>query len=718
MSRKFSVAPHRPAFEPLEPRWLLSAVDPSAELNSLKLGWDAGASTSAAVTRPLGDATPAGTTFRIDEQFGGTWWDANKTINDTQDNLMCWAAAASNALEWTGWGSVPGIATSQQIFQYYQDHWTDNGGMMEFAWRWWFSGTNTTQGWSGWSQVDVAGGGFWPAASFAGYFHDQENPAQAMTAIDQWSRAGDSVTLGLYGPGGHAITCWGFNVDPANPTNYYGIWVTDSDDSESSDNPPAQLRYYEVAQSGGKWYLQDYYGSNAWYIGSVEALAPRTVGASLTISGLPDQTLAKNTTRPAAVYLPSYASASGAPGAALSYSIVGNTDPSAGVSLVAGVTLSFAPTAEWTGYSDVTVQVTDGVHTATDTFRVTVTNPTVSLAGSLSAIVLTNPTGPLNYNLIQLQVRNTGSGTASGFSTMQLWASKDGVLDGSDDFKLADIRPYVYLPAGATGYYYFSYIVPDTVPAGTYNLVGVIDSSSDFSSANTSGNQTSIANVLVMQNPDLTVGIPLVVLPLTTPGSWGWTLLRVNNTGSAWAWGQADIQVWASTDGVLGNGAGDVLLTTLSNYWIVLPPGAAGYYAAVFQLPQSMASGSYSIMAVVNSSDTLAETDLTNNTATLPKSYSLAGVHTAGVQGAVTPRSPAPAIVNATASHVTPAPGVTPTMRTVSVAGLSSIGSQTHAAAESPVAGATPRWFLAGHLPPSHSVFETLAGCDVFALQP
>ncbi len=786
-----------------------TGTQPTAGQNAMKLGAD-DVSLVAAASSPLGDATPAGAMFRSDLTFGGTWWDANKTLSNTDDDLMCWAAAASNMLEWTGWGSVAGLTSSQQIFQYLNAHWTDQGGMMEYAWDWWFSGANPSAGWSGWSQVEAAGGDFWPSNSISNYFHDQETPSQAMTSIDQWTRAGYGVTIGLYGVGGHAITVWGFNYDPSNPTNYYGIWVTDSDDDKSSDSPADRLRYYDVSLSGGKWYLQNFYGSNSWYIGSVEALDRKpggttepsqvdlwqyasdaetssgqltytivgntnpSCGVSIsgnrwivvspthnwsgvstvtvqvsdgqytstdtfrvtvvavnqppTISGLPDQTLPENTKNPSAVYLPSYASDPETASPSLTYTIIGNTNPSCGVSIVSGAYLSLAPTAGWIGYSDITIQVTDGQYTSTDTFRVTVTAPTVSLSGTLSPLYVPDPTGPLGYNLVQLQVRNTGNATASSLATMQLWASGDGVLGGADDFKLAEIRPYVYLTAGSTGTYYFSYVLAGNIPAGTYSLVATIDVSGDILKSNTSAAQTSIADSLVVQNPDLTISIPVVVLPLTTPGSWVVTVLKVDNAGSAWTYGQSDIQVWASTDGILGNGTGDTLLSTLHNYWIVLPPHVSGYYVAVFQLPSSLVSGEYSIMAVINPTGSIAETSLANNTGTYKTTYSL-GVQKAAAaplgqvaqvsatrasaQSSESPAAvsdPEPISVSSSASGA-----VTPAESGVSVASSSPSGYDGHVASPT-TTGAPERsghrlLAVFGHA--VKSPFESLVGLNV-----
>jgi hypothetical protein len=67
--------------------------------------------------------------------MGGTWHDAEKSPTNEEDDLMCWAAAASNILAWTGWGYPSGtsFANEDDMFGYYQDHWTDQGGIMEFA---------------------------------------------------------------------------------------------------------------------------------------------------------------------------------------------------------------------------------------------------------------------------------------------------------------------------------------------------------------------------------------------------------------------------------------------------------------------------------------------------------------------------------------------------------------------------------------------------------
>jgi hypothetical protein len=225
-----------------------------------------------ALLASCGVASAASVDYFNYEHFGGTWYDVEKSPTNPNDNNMCWAAASSTILTWTGWGN-PCSTNADTIFSYFVNHWTDQGGIMEYAWDWWFDGTNTVQGWSGWAQVDVPGGGFWNGKyDFYEYYQRSAVDDLVLAAIDQYLNAGYGVALGLYGPGGHSVSCWGYTYD-SDTGNYLGVWITDSDDDKSLTNPPDRLRYYSVTETSGKWYLQNFYGSNSWYIGEVQALA-------------------------------------------------------------------------------------------------------------------------------------------------------------------------------------------------------------------------------------------------------------------------------------------------------------------------------------------------------------------------------------------------------------------------------------------------------------
>lgn len=227
----------------------------------------------------------APTNYFVWDNWGGTYADAEKSFLNTEDDDLCWAAAASNVLEYTGWGKVGGMTNADQMFARFQDHWTDQGSLPRYAWNWWFDGISRP-GSPGWSSVDVpGGGGFYPGQNFSNYFHESWGSSASLSAIDTYLHAGWGTALAIY-DGGHAITVWGFQYDSANPDYYTGVYVTDSDDFKNTVNPPDLLQYYAVGLSGGNWYLQDYYGTSNWYIDGVQGLAPIPAPGALLLGGI------------------------------------------------------------------------------------------------------------------------------------------------------------------------------------------------------------------------------------------------------------------------------------------------------------------------------------------------------------------------------------------------------------------------------------------------
>ena len=219
---------------------------------------------------------PTGSSYMLIDNWGGSWCDAEKDPGP-DDDILCWAATASNMLEWTGWGFVSTFDDTDDMFQEYQDHWTDEGYVLGYGLVWWFDGTVIDLG-AGWASVDVPGSGdFWdPPYAYVTYSAEYLG-SDSLQHIDSYLHNGMAVGLGIHN-GGHVITCWGFNYDPGvnkstDPHNYYkGVWVSDSDDNKNVWNPPDMLRYYEVAYHDGKWYMDNYGGG--WYIDEVIGLAP------------------------------------------------------------------------------------------------------------------------------------------------------------------------------------------------------------------------------------------------------------------------------------------------------------------------------------------------------------------------------------------------------------------------------------------------------------
>lgn len=212
----------------------------------------------------LGLAAPgpggAATYFLFDD-FGGTWHDANKSPANTEDDLMCWAATAANILAWGKW-TTPLYQTADQIFRHFQDHWTDQGGYMSWAWKWWFDGSPPP--YSTASYPDVPGGGnFFPNLNFYDYYAYASGKS-IMSRIDALLHQGLGVGLVISKTGAspHAVTVWGFSY--REPGVYQSLFITDSDDGYLG------LKEYPLIFSGTAWYLGG--GYQGWKLGLVQAL--------------------------------------------------------------------------------------------------------------------------------------------------------------------------------------------------------------------------------------------------------------------------------------------------------------------------------------------------------------------------------------------------------------------------------------------------------------
>jgi len=239
--------------------------------------------------------TSTGTSVILWENFGGFWADAEKAPNNIppyndEDDLLCWSATCSNMLEWTGWGFVPGMdyGNTDTFFAYYQDHTTDKGSLNEHGLEWWFTGFLNDHGDpANWSSEDVPGADFWSLSyTWTDYVLIDWTNTQIPQNIDSWINSGYPVGFAIYPinpPGGHAITCWGYNYDSdgATPEDYYlGVWVTDSDSHKHLTDPDDVIRYYELDYwdnntgdtSDDYWYMPNY--GNGWRIGGVCALKP------------------------------------------------------------------------------------------------------------------------------------------------------------------------------------------------------------------------------------------------------------------------------------------------------------------------------------------------------------------------------------------------------------------------------------------------------------
>lgn len=214
-----------------------------------------------------GDSAAAGTRVLVFDLFDGTWSDAEKDSTSTEDDDLCWAATASNMLEWTAWGFVNNMFKADQFLDYFEEHWKDVGQFTQNALTWWFDGAGTYGG-----DVDVAGGGFHPTYNPATYIHVEPNDANVMSFISQYTALGSGMGVWVHDGFSHEVTVWGYNYDPAytpaDPEYYLGLWITDSDDNKGHPNAntaPNDLHYYTVEwdDTNSRW-MFDGYDAAAW----------------------------------------------------------------------------------------------------------------------------------------------------------------------------------------------------------------------------------------------------------------------------------------------------------------------------------------------------------------------------------------------------------------------------------------------------------------------
>lgn len=171
------------------------------------------------------------------------------------DDLLCWAASASNVLQYTGW-TVPlasahpdeagNFANADRLFDLYAEHFTDNGGLATIAYSWLFNGTNMMQTSDDSTHTNVKDYGE-SGAYLSDYnatrlvdTYDMSNHrvfANAAQALNSGSGVSMGISwcdengesLGL----GHGITLWGYVWDAdyaaSDASCYQAVVVSDSD---------------------------------------------------------------------------------------------------------------------------------------------------------------------------------------------------------------------------------------------------------------------------------------------------------------------------------------------------------------------------------------------------------------------------------------------------------------------------------------------------------
>ncbi len=189
------------------------------------------------------------------------FFDAEKrSVYTYGDSQLCWAATASNMLAWAGWGvsalGMTGTNAEDKVFDYFRSHFYDQGGWEDQGLAWYLSGTYRDRNTGSSSNLKVAGGGFYRNFNVSSYVTIQNySNSSYMLNLKTQLEAGKVAGLGIYwtGGGGHAVTCWGIEVNSALATTdkayITAVYISDSDDDvqQNSYSAPNWLKRCTVS---------------------------------------------------------------------------------------------------------------------------------------------------------------------------------------------------------------------------------------------------------------------------------------------------------------------------------------------------------------------------------------------------------------------------------------------------------------------------------------
>lgn len=213
----------------------------------------------------------------------GGWSDFNKTRSDNNDNDLCWAAAASNIINW--WQKqykIPEyVPEEDEIWNSFKRSFTDDGSNPHQAFYWWFDGS--------YSPPSTNAAKLKADADRAAYYYPYGDSCIS-AYMGQYDKMCDfiinsltngcGITLGL--SFAHEVTLWGIEYDSSS-NDITKLWLTDSDDLQNEKNPGGifSVDCYKYVYPYGEAYLgiKGYWGKSAddlVYAQMATALKPAT----------------------------------------------------------------------------------------------------------------------------------------------------------------------------------------------------------------------------------------------------------------------------------------------------------------------------------------------------------------------------------------------------------------------------------------------------------
>lgn len=234
---------------------------------------------------------------------------------------------------------------------------------------------------------------------------------------------------------------------------------------------------------------------------------------------------------------------------------------------------------------------------------------------------------PANFSLqkpnhIKILVTNAGDATATGPVNVALYASSDPTLDSSDTLLTPAITRTVRIGANKHFTQAFKFTTPTGLPDGGYYLLADMTPDSSIGDANSSNNVAASSTPVLYHAPYVDLN---GVLVQASPGSVAiggkrkvpvQAIVQVNNTGNIKASGPFVIDLYAATHPTVN--ATDTLLLQKSFSRLTLSPGKSHVYRLKDVPTATVPSGTFYIVAQINASGSIVESNTANDTAASP----------------------------------------------------------------------------------------------------
>jgi uncharacterized delta-60 repeat protein len=232
----------------------------------------------------------------------------------------------------------------------------------------------------------------------------------------------------------------------------------------------------------------------------------------------------------------------------------------------------------------------------------------------LAATVLTPPPAAIaggTRTFANVQISEIAPDTAKGSITLTLELTTDAQGNGATVLKTFTQK--INLAGGHNHVYKIPFTYPANLPTGNYYLQASVigDGTAPMRELNQLNNLSPAGHTVTITPPFIPlVGSALSATSTFTSGKPARVQFTLTNTGNVLARGKTMVDLYLSKDQTAADGT----LVSDKPFAIALQPGASHAYRQVFVLPKTLASGTYTLIAVVDPDKSLGAIDQTDST--------------------------------------------------------------------------------------------------------